>query len=55
MEKNKKEKDKSGALIPAESDIELLDEAVLFERVTAIIENRKYRAYAHANHENTLM
>ena len=55
MAGNKKEKDKSGALIPAESNIELLDEAVLFERVAAIIENRKYRAYAHANHENTLM
>ncbi|MCL1795162.1 MAG: PDDEXK nuclease domain-containing protein [Oscillospiraceae bacterium] len=51
----KKKKDTSGALIPAESDIEPLDETVLFERVAAIIENRKYRAYAHANHENTLM
>lgn len=32
-----------------------VDEAVLFERITAIIENRKYRAAAHANQETTLM
>jgi hypothetical protein len=55
MAKNKKEKNKSGTLIPAAHNTELIDEAVLFERVAAIIENRKYRAYAHANHENTLM
>lgn len=33
----------------------LVDESVLFERVAAIIENRKQRTYAHASHENTLM
>jgi predicted nuclease of restriction endonuclease-like (RecB) superfamily len=32
-----------------------IDEAALFERVAAIIENRTYRAYAHANQETTLM
>jgi predicted nuclease of restriction endonuclease-like (RecB) superfamily len=32
-----------------------VDEAALFERITAIIENRKYRAAAHANQETTLM
>ena len=55
MGKKKKDINTSGELIPAESGIKLLDESVLFERVAAIIENRKYRAYAHANHENTMM
>ena len=32
-----------------------IDEKVLFERVTAIIENRKYRAQAQANQEGVLM
>jgi predicted nuclease of restriction endonuclease-like (RecB) superfamily len=34
---------------------EVIDETTLFERVAAIIENRKYRTYAHANTETTLM
>ena len=33
----------------------VVDEAALFERIVAIIENRKYRAAAHANQETTLM
>jgi len=60
-QKNKK-KQKDNALMPvtpnteiALQDDEVIDEAVLFERVAAIIENRKYRAYAHANQETTLM
>jgi len=32
-----------------------IDEAALFERATAIIENRKFRAGAYANREVTLM
>ena len=55
MAKNKKDKNKNEALIPVEHSIELLDENMLFERVAAIIENRKYRTYAHANYENTIM
>ena len=31
-----------------------IDEVALFERVSAIIENRKYRAQAAANSEGTL-
>jgi hypothetical protein len=33
----------------------LIDESTLFARVAAIIENRKYRAYARVNTENTMM
>jgi len=33
----------------------VIDETALFERVAAIIENRKYRAAVHANQETTLM
>jgi len=55
MSENKKKKSKNGALIPVSLDNEIVDETVLFERIAAIIENRKYRAYAHANHENTMM
>ena len=33
----------------------VIDEAVLFERVSAIIDNRKFRAQAVANSEGTLM
>ena len=55
MAENKKKKIKNGAMIPTAFNNELVDEAALFERVAAIIENRKYRAYAHANRENTLM
>jgi predicted nuclease of restriction endonuclease-like (RecB) superfamily len=61
---NRKNKDnlKDGALIPAAKAVELaagesgvIDEAALFERVAAIIENRKNRAGALANREVTLM
>jgi len=45
--------DKKKELVPQENKI--IDESVLFERVSEIIENRKYRAYAHANQELTLM
>jgi predicted nuclease of restriction endonuclease-like (RecB) superfamily len=33
----------------------IVDEVALFERIAAIIENRKYRAAAHVNQETTLM
>jgi len=33
----------------------LIDEAAIFNRVSAIIENRKFRAQAAANSEATLM
>jgi len=33
----------------------MVDISTLFERVSAIIENRKYRAQAQANREATLM
>jgi hypothetical protein len=56
------EKNKDSALVPsvktgtlADTADGSIDEAVLFERVAAIIENRKYRAAAHANSEATLM
>ena len=32
-----------------------IDEVALFERATAIIENRKYRTYAHVNQKTMLM
>ena len=44
---------KKTALISHDST--LIDEITLFERVAAIIENRKYRAYAHVNQETTMM
>ncbi|MDR1592466.1 MAG: hypothetical protein LBS16_06245 [Prevotellaceae bacterium] len=34
---------------------EIVDENALFERVAAIIENRKARAYARVNTEHTMM
>jgi len=40
---------KEDSLIPPE--ISLVDEANLFERVSAIIENRKFRAGIYANLE----
>ncbi|MDR1158515.1 MAG: hypothetical protein LBK75_09495 [Oscillospiraceae bacterium] len=61
---NRKNKDnpRDGALIPAAKAAEIaasesgvIDEAALFERVAAIIENRKNRAYAYANQETTMM
>ena len=58
MAGNKKEKEKpdNGEIAkPAVLNNEIIDEAVLFENITAIIESRKYRTYAHANHENTMM
>ena len=36
-------------------NITSIDETVLFERVTAIIENRKYRACVHVNQEVTMI
>jgi len=36
-------------------NINMVDESVLFEKVSAIIENRKYRANAYANSEVTIM
>jgi len=45
----KKEKDLSKT-----EDI-VVDEIALFEHIAAIIEKRKYQAYAHANQETTLM
>ena len=39
----------------AAGDGGVIDEAALFERVAAIIENRKSRAYARVNTENTMM
>ena len=44
---------KEDVLIPQE--ITIVDEAALFENVSAIIENRKSRAGAYANLEVTLM
>ena len=55
MANNKKDKNKSAALISVALNNELIDESALFERVAAIIENRKYRAYARVNHENIMM
>jgi hypothetical protein len=45
---------KKAALVSQYSAL-VIDEAALFERVAAIIENRKRRAYAHVNHETTMM
>jgi len=45
---------KKDVLIKRETAI-AVDEPALFKRVSAIIENRKYQAYAHANQEATLM
>ena len=43
------------AQIDSESSLDVIDEVYLFEHVAAIIEKRKYQAYAHANQETTLM
>lgn len=51
---SKKSKTAKGALIAAQS-ADLIDEVALFERVSAIIENRKFRAQAQANQEGILM
>jgi hypothetical protein len=55
MAGRKKKNPESSALIPSEPDAGLVDENALFERVAAIIENRKGRAGALANREVTLM
>lgn len=59
--KNEKNQD-DGTLLPAVNaseraglNDEVIDETILFERVAAIIENRKARAAAYANSEATLM
>jgi len=44
---------KKSALVSRDST--LVDVVALFERIDAIIENRKYQAYAHVNHETTMM
>ncbi len=41
--------------LPAAPETPQVDEAALFERVSAIIDNRKSRAGAYANREVTLM
>jgi len=46
-------KSKNQELTPQNSN--MIDEATLFEKVSAIIENRKYRANAYANSEVTVM
>jgi predicted nuclease of restriction endonuclease-like (RecB) superfamily len=50
---------KNSALVPMDASLfpqeGTIDETVLFERVTAIIENRKFRAASYANSETTLM
>ena len=38
-----------------QQNLELVDEAALFKRVSAIIEKRKYQAASFANREVTLM
>lgn len=50
----KKLKTAKGALITAQNAA-LIDELALFERISAIIENRKFRAQAQANQEGILM
>ncbi|MCL2878900.1 MAG: PDDEXK nuclease domain-containing protein [Treponema sp.] len=55
MAGTKKEKAKSQEFTPITVNNKIVDEAVIFERIAAIIENRKYRIYAQTNHENTLM
>jgi predicted nuclease of restriction endonuclease-like (RecB) superfamily len=55
MSERKRKKTGAGALIPSAPRAGLVDENALFERVAAIIENRKNRAYAHANRETTMM
>jgi hypothetical protein len=47
---------KAGAIITQQMALSGgVDEAALFKRVAAIIENRKYRAGAYANREVILM
>jgi predicted nuclease of restriction endonuclease-like (RecB) superfamily len=60
MNKKKSKDEESSVLskkvsITASGGMEAIDEIVLFERVAAIIENRKARAGAYANREATLM
>jgi hypothetical protein len=55
MAERKKKKPESSALIPSAPNTGLVDESALFERVAAIIENRKNRAAAYANSGVTLM
>jgi len=55
MAGTKKEKAKNRKTTPVAVNNDIVDEVVLFQRIAAIIENRKYRAYAQVNHENTLM
>jgi hypothetical protein len=51
----KKKKPESRTLIPSAPNTGLVDECALFERVAAIIENRKNSAAAYANSEIALM
>jgi predicted nuclease of restriction endonuclease-like (RecB) superfamily len=55
MAKRKNAKPGNGELVMSASSAGLVDENALFERVAAIIENRKGRAAAYANSEVTLM
>jgi predicted nuclease of restriction endonuclease-like (RecB) superfamily len=52
---SKERRDKTDCLAVAVNDMAAIDAVVLFERVSAIIENRKSRAGAYANREVTLM
>jgi len=55
MAANRKGKTKNSALTSVADKGKLIDGSVLYERIAAIIENRKYRANAHANQETTMM
>jgi predicted nuclease of restriction endonuclease-like (RecB) superfamily len=55
MAGSKKKNPDGGALVPSAPGAGLVDENALFERIAAIIENRKGRAAAYANSEITLM
>ena len=46
---------KNGSSMYFAPNFDFIDEAILFERVAAIIENRKSRAASYANSEVTLM
>ena len=46
-------KSNNQGLVPQNAN--MIDEAALFEKVSEIIENRKYRAAAYANSEVTVM
>jgi hypothetical protein len=52
---SKEKQDETERPILATNGTTAIDETTLFERVSTIIENRKSRAYAHANQETTLM